>query len=82
MKRLSKQRLLGSETLLESCFTERNLLAFTSSPFLCNLHSAFQDQRSLFMVIDLAEGGDLAVLLDPGKGGPAFIKAIRGKWIN
>jgi serine/threonine protein kinase len=38
---------------------ERLLLSQISSPFLVNMHYAFQDRDALYLVLDLMEGGDL-----------------------
>ena len=38
---------------------ERVLLSQLNSPFLVNMHYAFQDRDTLYLVLDLMEGGDL-----------------------
>lgn len=38
---------------------ERYLLSTLSSPFIVNIHYAFQDRDTLYLVLDLLEGGDL-----------------------
>ncbi|KAJ3377176.1 hypothetical protein HDU80_003436, partial [Chytriomyces hyalinus] len=43
---------------------ERFLLEDVHSTFICNLRYAFQDDENMFMVIDLALGGDLRYLLN------------------
>lgn len=35
------------------------LLSQFNSPFIVNMHFAFQDRDTLFLVLDLMEGGDL-----------------------
>lgn len=42
-----------------SVMNERTLLAGLSSPFIVNMHYAFQDRDTLYLVLDLLEGGDL-----------------------
>jgi len=38
---------------------ERDLLSRIKSPFLVNMHMAFQDTENLYLVMDLLMGGDL-----------------------
>jgi serine/threonine kinase 32 len=49
-------------------FRERIVLQKLSHPFIVNLRFAFQDDDNLYMVIDLAEGGDFRWHLDRLKG--------------
>ena len=42
---------------------ERDIMASASSPWLTKLHFAFQDQNSLYLVMDFHPGGDLLSLL-------------------
>lgn len=44
---------------VQSVMNERTLLADLSSPFIVNMHYAFQDRDTLYLVLDLLEGGDL-----------------------
>lgn len=44
---------------VQSVINERSLLADLYSPFLVNMHFAFQDRDTLYLVLDLMEGGDL-----------------------
>lgn len=59
MKRLDKRRLKlkHQET---SAVHERNVLAEMHSRFVTNLKYAFQDHDSLYLILDLMEGGDLS----------------------
>ena len=56
---------------LEQIFDERNVLAFLKSPFIINLMWSFQDDSNLYLVMDIALGGDLRFMLSktPGRGG-------------
>jgi serine/threonine kinase 32 len=49
---------------VEHIFRERILLEEISHPFITNLKFAFQDDEHMFMVLDLAVGGDLKYHLD------------------
>jgi serum/glucocorticoid-regulated kinase 2 len=44
---------------VQSVMNERVLLSQFSSPFVVNMHFAFQDRDTLYLVLDLMEGGDL-----------------------
>lgn len=44
---------------VQSVINERTLLSDLNSPFLVNMHFAFQDRDTLYLVLDLLEGGDL-----------------------
>ena len=44
---------------MQSIINEQKLLLNLSSPFLVNMHYAFQDRETLYLVLDLMEGGDL-----------------------
>ncbi len=44
---------------VQSVINERVLLSQFNSPFIVNIHFAFQDRDTLYLVLDLMEGGDL-----------------------
>lgn len=44
---------------VQSVMNERLLLSGLNSPFIVNMHYAFQDRDTLYLVLDLLEGGDL-----------------------
>ena len=44
---------------VQSVMNERVLLSQFTSPFVVNMHFAFQDRDTLYLVLDLMEGGDL-----------------------
>jgi len=44
-----KQRVLAEKAVLSTC----------DHPFICHLHSSFQDERFLFFVMDYCSGGEL-----------------------
>lgn len=44
---------------VQSVMNERVLLSQFNSPFIVNMHFAFQDRDTLHLVLDLMEGGDL-----------------------
>jgi len=43
-------------------------MASSSSPFLTQLHYAFQDFQNLYLVMDYHPGGDFANLIDKFNG--------------
>lgn len=44
---------------VQSVMNERTLLAGLNHPFVVNMHYAFQDRETLYLVMDLMPGGDL-----------------------
>ncbi|KAJ3302488.1 hypothetical protein HDV03_004911 [Kappamyces sp. JEL0829] len=52
----------------QNIFRERMVLQSLNHPYVVNLRYAFQDDDNLFMVLDIAEGGDLRCHLDRMKG--------------
>lgn len=44
---------------VNSVMNERKLLANLKHPFLVNMSYAFQDQKNLYLIMDLLNGGDL-----------------------
>ena len=66
IKTLSKRQVLCSRlsTYLQ---TEKKVLMNFTHPFLVRLHSCFQNDKKLFMVIDYCEKGDLGKMLKHSK---------------
>ncbi len=58
MKTLTKAIIL-EKNHVSMVMKERNLLARLHCPQLVNMHYAFQDERNLYIVMDLCLGGDL-----------------------
>jgi len=58
IKRIEKRRVLEAG-VLDSIWTERNVMSRVRSPFLLNLLHAFQSEHELFLVMPLLRGGDL-----------------------
>jgi len=69
LRALDKELVVASEAE-DRVVTERALLVRLNHPCLCNLHHTFQDRASVFMLVDLADGGDLRALVrDRGRHG-------------
>eukprot|EP00475_Leptophrys_vorax_P007158 TRINITY_DN14533_c0_g1_i1.p1 TRINITY_DN14533_c0_g1~~TRINITY_DN14533_c0_g1_i1.p1 ORF type:complete len:850 (+),score=206.48 TRINITY_DN14533_c0_g1_i1:191-2740(+) len=66
MKEMEKRKVkyYNSEKM---CSTERNVLQSLSSPFALNLKYAFSNEESLFLVMDICQGGDLQYHLSEAK---------------
>jgi len=58
MKALKKHYIVEHNSYSE-VFWEMEILRDMSHDFICNIHYAFQDERYLFLVMDVALGGDL-----------------------
>jgi serine/threonine kinase 32 len=67
LKYIDKKKCI-EEHATYNMFRERIVLELLSHPYIVNLKYAFQDDDNLFMVLDLAEGGDLRCHLDRLKG--------------
>ena len=52
-------RRVMTKKSVQSVMNERVLLSQFNSPFVVNMHFAFQDRDTLYLMLDLMEGGDL-----------------------
>ena len=66
LKYLSKKHLI-SKKQVEALMTEMEILKTVSHPFLCNMHCAFSNKVYVFLLLDLALGGDLRYHLNAAK---------------
>jgi serine/threonine protein kinase len=69
MKSVAKVACLNKSSGIEQVFTEMRLLSKLKHPFICNSHHAFQDECFLYIVMDLALGGDLKFTQQNRTGG-------------
>lgn len=58
MKEMAKARIITKKSV-SSVMNELKLLSLIKSDFIVNVHYAFQDKSTLFLVMDLLLGGDL-----------------------
>lgn len=58
LKYINKKKCIKKQSV-RNIFRERIILEKCDHPFIINLQFAFQDDEHMFMVIDLAIGGDL-----------------------
>ena len=58
MKEMSKARIMMKRSV-PSVMNERKLLSNLKHPFLVNMSYAFQDQKNLYLIMDILNGGDL-----------------------
>lgn len=58
LKMLDKREIIGHHQV-EGVIREKNIMSSIDHPFVVNLVSTFQDERSLYMLIDLVQGGEL-----------------------
>lgn len=66
MKILLKEKIMG-QNLIKYAKTERNVLSYTTHPFIVGLHYAFQTRDKLFLILDYCPGGDLGHVLSREK---------------
>lgn len=77
MKALNKEHII-KKRLKGEVYRELGFLVKLNNPFICNCHYAFQDIKSLYLVMDIALGGDLRYHLKHSKDTCFNIKGI--KW--
>jgi protein kinase A len=58
LKQLSKREIIGHHQA-EGVVREKNIMASLDHPFVVNLVATFQDERHLYMLIELVQGGEL-----------------------
>jgi len=58
LKMLNKREIVGHHQV-EGVLREKNIMSSLDHPFVVNLVSTFHDDHSLFMLIDLVQGGEL-----------------------
>jgi len=65
-----KDKLIPIYLLFQIAFFEyeRDIMASSNSPFLTQLHYAFQDFQNLYLVMDYHPGGDFANLIEKFNG--------------
>jgi serine/threonine kinase 38 len=62
MKKMSKQEMIRKNQITH-VRSERNVLAFADNPWIVELKSSFQDDSSLYLVMEYLPGGDLMNIL-------------------
>ncbi|VDO11457.1 unnamed protein product [Rodentolepis nana] len=75
MKKMPKQHL-RLRNQVEQVFAERDILSFADNPFVVSLYCSFETKKSLCMVMEFVEGGDVATLLK-NIGGPLPLDLVR-----
>lgn len=58
LKMLNKREIIGHHQV-EGVIREKNIMTSISHPFVVNLVCTFQDDRHLYMLIELVQGGEL-----------------------
>lgn len=58
LKMLSKREIIGHHQV-EGVIREKNIMSSVDHPCVVNLIATFQDERSLYMLIELVQGGEL-----------------------
>ncbi|VEU22073.1 DEKNAAC103054 [Brettanomyces naardenensis] len=69
MKVFRKSRVVNAKQI-EHTNDERRILAITHHPFITRLWGTFQDCKSIFMIMDYIEGGELFTLLRRSRSFP------------
>lgn len=58
LKEMSKLKIVAKKSV-HSVMNEKHILSLVEHPFIVNMKCSFQDQRHLYLVMDLVTGGDL-----------------------
>jgi CRP-like cAMP-binding protein/tRNA A-37 threonylcarbamoyl transferase component Bud32 len=58
LKMLNKREIIGHHQV-EGVIREKNIMSSIDHPFVVNLVTTFQDERHLYMLIELVQGGEL-----------------------
>jgi CRP-like cAMP-binding protein/tRNA A-37 threonylcarbamoyl transferase component Bud32 len=58
LKQLNKREIIGHHQV-DGVIREKNIMASLKHPFVVNLVSTFMDERNLYMLIELVQGGEL-----------------------
>ena len=58
LKEMSKLKIIDKKSE-KSINSEREFLSKLNHPFIVNMHYAFQDEKNLYLVMDILNGGDL-----------------------
>jgi len=66
MKQINKRRVQATDST-ESIMAERNFLSYMDSDFVTGLKYSFQDDETLYLILDLMIGGDLKYHLNNEK---------------
>lgn len=75
LKTLSKVHLLEHTTnAIEATKHEKEIMASVQHPFIMGMHAAFQDDRYLYMLLPLFQGGELFGLIYKDDGSKYGLK--------
>eukprot|EP00759_Apiculatamorpha_spiralis_P022199 PhF_6_TR26535/c0_g1_i1/m.38359/K13303/SGK2; serum/glucocorticoid-regulated kinase 2 len=64
MKVVQKSNVIHNTELIQTVFTERNVMKRSTHPFLIKLRYTFQSRQELFFILDFMQGGDMNHYLD------------------
>jgi serum/glucocorticoid-regulated kinase 2 len=62
-----KKKYIEKKNQVKRVMMERDILTQVSHPFLIRIHSAFQDEKKIFLVLEYCQGGELFGLLSKRK---------------
>ena len=58
LKAMSKKDIIGKK-MVKAVTREKNVMASVEHPFISNLVSTFQDQHTIYLLLDYVQGGEL-----------------------
>lgn len=62
-----KKKYIEQKNQVKRVMMERDILTQIDHPFLIKIHSAFQDEKKIFLVLEYCQGGELFGLLSKRK---------------
>jgi serum/glucocorticoid-regulated kinase 2 len=62
-----KKKYIEKKNQVKRVMMERDILTSIDHPFLISIHSAFQDEKKIFLVLEYCQGGELFGLLSKKK---------------
>lgn len=62
-----KKKYIEKQNQVKRIMTERDILVKIKHPFLIQIHSSFQDEKKLYLVLEYCPGGELFGLLHKKK---------------
>lgn len=62
-----KKKYIEKKNQVKRVMMERDILTKVQHPFLIRIHSAFQDEKKIFLVLEYCPGGELFGLLSKKK---------------
>ena len=75
--KIIKKKLIKHEKLIESTILEKNILLNNDHPFITHLKYSFQNEKSIYFIMEYVQGGDLfRILREEGRFDDSIARMI------